>query len=235
VSVTFTYDLPLAERLARAWEGYGKVLIGGPATGMRGEEFVPGRYVKHGAVITSRGCPNNCWFCSVPKREGALRELPITSGWNVLDDNLLACSEQHIMDVFAMLAMQDERPVFSGGLEATRLLGWHAKILKVIKTKRLFFAYDTPDDWEPLQRAADLMWQAGFTPASHRVWCYCLIGYPKDTMDAADERLRQIVSIGVTPFAMLWKDEHGHIDREWSKFRKGWVSHQARKARGVTV
>ena len=90
---TFTWDLQESERLAEAWSRYGNVKIGGPATGMRGETFTPGMYLKHGYTITSRDCHNNCWFCSVPKREGTLRELPITDGWNLLNDNILACSE----------------------------------------------------------------------------------------------------------------------------------------------
>ena len=69
---------------------------------------MPGMYLKKGYVITSRGCPNRCWFCSVPRREGGrLRELPITEGNIVLDDNLLACSRQHIEAVFEMLGRQE--------------------------------------------------------------------------------------------------------------------------------
>lgn len=45
-------------------------------------------------------------------------ELPITDGYNVLDDNLLACSEKHIHDVFDMLKRQKEKPIFTGGIEA---------------------------------------------------------------------------------------------------------------------
>ncbi|MCL5103035.1 MAG: hypothetical protein M1133_02815 [Armatimonadetes bacterium] len=75
VSVTFTYDLPRAEHLAKAWERVAPVTIGGPATGMPGGEFTPGAYLKAGYVITSRGCPNRCWFCSVWRREGNTREL----------------------------------------------------------------------------------------------------------------------------------------------------------------
>lgn len=106
VSVTFTYDIPRAERLAKAWERVAQVTMGGPAMGAAGGDFTPGMYLKPGYVITSRGCPNWCWFCSVPKREGDIRELPITEGYNVLDDNLLACSEEHIRKVFAMLKRQ---------------------------------------------------------------------------------------------------------------------------------
>ena len=96
VSVTFSWDVPRAEQLAKSWEKIAPVKIGGPAMGMAGQEFVSGRYLKQGYVITSRGCPNRCWFCSVWRREGLkLRELQVTDGWNVLDDNLLACSDEH--------------------------------------------------------------------------------------------------------------------------------------------
>lgn len=105
ISVAFTYDKAKAENLAYEWEQVGvPVKIGGPAyddpaTG----EFVPGRYIKKGRTITSRGCNNRCWFCSAWRREGKLRELEIKDGWDVLDNNLLQCSEQHIRAVFEML------------------------------------------------------------------------------------------------------------------------------------
>lgn len=117
VSVAFTYDMEKACQLAEQWMKLGvPVHMGGPAFNMPGGDFVPGMYLKKGYVITSRGCPNRCWFCSVPRREGGrLRELPITEGNIVLDDNLLACSRQHIEAVFEMLGRQKERPAFTGG------------------------------------------------------------------------------------------------------------------------
>ncbi|MDL2257565.1 hypothetical protein LJC42_00200 [Eubacteriales bacterium OttesenSCG-928-K08] len=159
VSVAFTYDILHAEWLARQWDAVGVIVkMGGPAYNEPGGDFVPGMYLKYGYVITSRGCPNRCWFCSVPKREGyKLRELPITEGYNVLDDNLLACSEQHIRDVFAMLSRQQERPLFTGGLEAKMLKQWHAEELRKLRPKRMYFAYDTPDDYEPFKTLAKQM------------------------------------------------------------------------------
>src|SRR3972149_5425347 len=106
VSVTFSWDRAEGERLARAWEHVAPVKMGGRAYGDAGAEFVAGRYLKPGYVITSRGCPNNCWFCDVHRREGDIRELPITEGWDVLDNNLMACSMGHIEKVFAMLNRQ---------------------------------------------------------------------------------------------------------------------------------
>jgi len=224
ISVTFTYDLPKAETQEKEWRALGiPVRIGGPALGQPGGNFTPGMYLKKSYVITSRGCNNHCWFCAVPKREGSLRELPITEGWNVLDDNLLGCSENHIRAVFSMLKSQPERPVFTGGLEAKLLRPWHVDLLREVKTKRMFFAYDTLDDYEPLIQAGRLLRDGGFTKASHSAKCYVLIGYPGDTITAAETRLRQAWAAGFLPFAMLYRDKDGKVNTDWSRFQRAWV------------
>lgn len=141
ISVTFTLDLRQAEFLEKQWIHVAPTKIGGPATGIPGGEFTPGMYIKKGYVITSRGCNNNCWFCSVWKREGSIKELPITEGWILTDDNLLACSENHIQAVFEMLKRQPKRPQFVGGLEAKLLTLERAKQLETI-SKRMGKSYN---------------------------------------------------------------------------------------------
>ncbi len=224
VSVTFTYDMEKAEQLAEAWAKTGMpVKLGGPATGAAGGDFTPRLYLRNGYVITSRGCGNTCWFCSVPKREGGLRELPITDGWNILDDNLLACSESHIRAVFDMLRNQPEKPVFTGGLEAKLLKPWHVELLRAAKTRRMYFAYDTADDYEPLLYAGKLLREGGISKASHTARCYVLIGYPGDTFDRAEKRLRGAWAGGFFPFAMLYRNERGEILSDWGKFQRLWA------------
>ena len=225
VSVAFTYDLAKAYDLAEQWTKTGiPVRMGGPAFQEPGGNFTPGMYLKPGYIITSRGCPNRCWFCSVPKREGGkLRELPITDGWNILDDNLLACSETHIRAVFEMLMRQEEKPLFTGGLEARLLRSWHVELLRKSRAKRFYFAYDTPEDYAPLVDAGRLLREGGITQASHRASCYVLIGYPNDTMEAAEKRLRDTWNAGFVPFAMLYRDEKGIVNREWGKFQRMWL------------
>jgi hypothetical protein len=223
VSATFTWDLPEAERLARAWSRIAPVKLGGPATGMRGEDFDPGKYLKPGYVITSRGCPNRCWFCSVSKREGGeVRELPITPGSRVLDDNLLACSEAHIRAVFAMLAGQEEAALFTGGIEAKRLKPWHVELFKDLRPKRIYFAYDTPDDLPPLEEAMRLFRAAEYA-SRNTLHCYVLIGYPGDSFEAAETRLGTVVRIGMTPMAMLYRDGLREPSGEWRKFQRAWA------------
>jgi len=224
VSVTFTWDIPRAEWLAKQWEAVGvPVRVGGVAYGKPSGEFIPGMYVKYGATITSRGCPNSCWFCSVPKREGRLRELPVQDGWNVLDDNLLACSEAHIREVFSMLKRQPHPAKFTGGLEARILKPWHADGLRELKPSRMYFAYDTPDDYEPLLDAGRMMREEGHTVASHTMCCYCLIGFPGDTFSRAEKRLFDTIKAGFMPYAMLFRDDTGKRDPEWMKFQREWL------------
>lgn len=225
-SVTFTYDMADAEWLYHQWERVGvPVLIGGPAFKQKSGEFIPGRYLKMGYTITSRGCYNNCWFCSVPKREGhTLTELEIKDGWIIADDNLLACSEKHIRDVFEMLKRQPEPAEFTGGLEAKLLKPWHAELLKSIKPKQLYFAYDTPDDLEPLIEAGKTLRNAGFLKSDHNIGCYVLIGYPKDTFEKANKRCLETISAGFMPFSMLYKDEQGNENQEWRQFQRTWTN-----------
>ena len=229
VSVAFTADKSRAEQLAEDWRHIAPVKVGGVAYGDPGNEFVPGRYIKHGYTFTSRGCPRRCWFCSVWKRDPVPRLLPIQEGWNILDDNLLACPEPHVRDVFAMLARQSRRVEFTGGLEAAALQDYQVGLLANLKPRpNCFFAYDPGDPFETLQSAARRMINAGFTSRSHRLRVYVLMGYPKDTMAAAEARLRQMLSIGMTPHAMLWQPETPSAEKwrpgpEWRRFQRAWA------------
>ncbi len=224
ISVAFTWDMPLAEKMETWWRAAGvPVKVGGPAYNLPGGEFVPGMYVRRGMTITSRGCPNHCWFCAVPERENGLRELPIKDGWNVLDDNLLACSDEHIKAVFAMLSRQPQRAEFTGGLEARILKPWHADALAKLKPKRLYMAYDTPDDYEPLMEAGKLLRDAGISVSGHSMGCYCLIGYRGDTFDRAAKRLTDTIRAGYMPYAMLYRGEDGSRNPEWARFQREWL------------
>ena len=223
ISVTFTYDMRRAEELEREWRVIGvPVKMGGAAFNQPSGEFVPGMYLKQGYTITSRGCPNRCWFCNVWKREGNLRELEIKSGWNICDDNLLACSDQHINAVFDMLKTQKERAVFSGGFEAKRLKPWHLERLRELNPARIYFAYDTPDDYEPLVEAGKLLRQYRFN--IRQCCCYVLIGYPQDTFEKAEKRLVDAMKAGFWTFAMLYKDEQGFEDLQWRRFQREWCN-----------
>lgn len=222
ISVCFTWEMAEGERLARAWEHHypGHVSLGGPAFHGRDNrpgDFEPGLYLRKGYVITSRGCPNACPYCLVPEREGKLRELPIRDGWNVLDNNLLACSEAHIDAVFAMLRRQPEQASFTGGFEPRRVTAATADKLLCIRLDQVFLSYDSPSEWEPARAAIRLLRDAGIPLNDLR--CYVLAAHdPDDTPDRAAARCEQVLEAGAIPFLMLYRppvDYHTFRRPDW--------------------
>jgi hypothetical protein len=92
----------------------------------------------------------------------------------------------------------------------------------------LFFAYDPGDAFETLQSAGRRLLEAGFTRQSHRLRCYVLIGFPKDTFSLAEKRLKEIAEVGFTPMAMLWRPETASQEKyapapEWRGFQRRWA------------
>lgn len=230
VSVSFTADKPKAEALAEQWRHVAPVTVGGVAYGDPGADyFEPGKYLKHGYVLTSRGCPRRCWFCSVWKRRPEATPLPINDGFDVLDDNLLATPEWHVRAVFAMLARQGRQVQFTGGLEALALQDYQVGLLADLKPRpNCFFAYDPGDTFESMRSAGKRLIDAGFTARSHRLRSYVLIGYPLDTFSKAEIRLREVLSVGFTPHAMLWQPETESAQKwkpapEWRQFQRLWA------------
>ena len=221
ISVTFTWDIPEAERLYRAWSAYyPDVELGGPAFGDPGGEFESGMFVKQGVTITSRGCTKECPWCFVPKREGWIRELPIHSGEDIADNNLLACSEWHIRSVFDMLKNQHRPVKFSGGLDIDMLSPWHIDLLKTIRLKYAWFACDHDGAFENLSKASDLL--SDFSIEKKR--CYVLIGFEGDTIKKAGKRLERVYRLGFLPMAMLYVPESkiSHSS-DWLSLRREWV------------
>lgn len=220
ISVTFTWHKKQAESLAHAWRlYYDDVQIGGPAYGDPGGEFVPGRFLKEGCTITSRGCPKRCAWCAVPMREGAIRELVIRPGWIVQDNNLLACSERHIRAVFDMLREQDRRIYFNGGLDKHFLKDWHRKLFDSIKIGELWFACDTMADLSWLERASQIL--DGIPFRKRR--CYTMIGYGGETIEDAERRIERVFSLGFMPFCQLYQpDETKTYSEQWRQIRRKW-------------
>ena len=231
VSVAFTWDIDEGQRLGRAWSGYfSDVKVGGPAFGDPGGEFVPGRFLKEGVTITSRGCPNHCPWCHVPGREGPIRELPIHPGWIVQDNNLLACSDAHIEAVFGMLEGQRRRVFFNGGLDARLFTERHRELIDTIRVGELWFACDHAGALGQIERIAPIL---DGVPVDKRR-CFVMIGYGDETLSQAEQRLETVYSLGFLPFCQLYQDENRKKwSPDWRALAYKWMRPAAYRKRGA--
>jgi len=234
ISVVFTWDITYAEFLKKQWEQVCSIVkIGGPAFNDSGGEFTPGLYTKQGITITSRGCPNNCSFCFVPKREGKIRELEIKEGNIIQDNNFLACSKQHRDKVFEML--KNKRAIsFVGGLEPARITDEIVEQLRGLKIKDLWLAYDMPASDRFLEKAVNKLSKYF---KRDKIRCYILIGYEGDTVEKAEARCRRAWEIGVLPFAQRYridsrdyKNSFLQKSKEWQDLARTWSRPAATKS-----
>lgn len=217
ISCTFTWDKPKAEQLYEAWYGKCPVKLGGPAYDDPGETFTAGIYIKRGITFTSRGCPNNCKFCHVPRREGKIRELPVTPGNIIQDNNLLACSKYHREKVYQMLRQQSNIEM-RGGLEVARLTDWDIEQMRSVRINAVWIACDTKRATNKAVKAISRLQNAGFN--QNNIRCYVLIG---DDMAENENRLKTIYKAGALPFAQLYQPEvKVEYNKEWQDFARIW-------------
>jgi hypothetical protein len=96
----------------------------------------------------TRGCPNNCAFCCVTKKEGKVshKVADLDEWWNgqklieLLDPNILAC-KQHL-ELLEQLAQSGAWVNFNQGLDARFITKENLEVLSRIKIKRVHFAFD---------------------------------------------------------------------------------------------
>jgi hypothetical protein len=199
------------------------VLLGGPAYGSPGGDFTPGMYVKAGMTITSRGCIRRCPFCFVPQREGPLRLLEIKPGWDILDNNLLACPRPHVEAVLDMLEGQPRAARFTGGIDARLCRPWFVRRLGTMRVQILYTAFDLPGVEPHVERTVKMLREEGLS--QRQVGCYVLVGYAGDTLEHAEARLEWVFQTGGTPFAMFYRpgdDLRFTIPTAWRAFVRKW-------------
>jgi len=230
ISVVFSWQLQEAYQRA-VWlkeQGF-NVRAGGPAVAMRpdfltGVAKVSGKVdalLRHNpnATFTSRGCPNKCGFCIVPKIEGDLIELdewPIRP--IVCDNNLLACSKNHFDDVINKLKGL-KKVDFNQGLDARLLTNHHANRLTEINLETVRLAWDHTSMENKVMVAIERLISAGIPKRMIRV--YVLIGF-NDTPDDALYRLQALKDLGVWPSPMRYQPldavrRNSYIGSRWTE------------------
>lgn len=220
LSVPFTWLVAAAEHIAREHDG--PVVAGGPGVELlcpHGSEWAVIKkdspfdtLAMHNplAMRTTRGCPNACGFCAVPRLEGEFRELDLDEcrlAPIIGDDNLLAASEPHIVQLVQRL-MGEAYPMvdFNQGLDARLFTGWHAQqfaSLHKVGTKPILrFSLDRTTQVPTVEHALAHALSAGFP--RHRIRVFVLVGY-EDSPEDARYRCEKVREWGLKPNPMRYQ------------------------------
>lgn len=165
---------------------------------------------KFAVGFLTRGCPRNCGFCVVGKKEGkcSRQVTELSEFWcgqkmiKLLDPNILACKnhEQLLQD----LANSGARVDFTQGVDIRLTTPDNIKLLNAVKTTIMHFAWDNPkeDLTEHFKRYAELT-----TIKSERNKAvYVLVNF-NSTLDEDLYRIYTLRDLGYTPYVMIYQKE----------------------------
>lgn len=170
---------------------------------------------EHSMGFTTRGCIRNCWFCSVPKKEGNIRinspvqefHHPDHDTVTLLDNNILYFNDWFMQNTDYILK-EDLKIEIESGIDMRLVTDANAKRLKELKhAGRLHFAFDDLAYELDVRRGIETLETAGFKPRA--LTCYVL-AWPGGFDDAWHRCEIIWKEYGIDPFVQIynnsWKD-----------------------------
>ena len=192
----------------------------------------------------TRGCPNKCRWCVVPKKEGAIRpymdvdEIAIEGRRKLvlMDNNILAAGDYCIQQLQKIIE-RGYRVDFNQALDARLVTDEIAQLLAKVKwldNNRIRFGCDTHGQIAECERTMNMINRYGFTGqyflytmlTSDFRECYERITYwwhrTQETRASHQGRY-------VYPHAQPYRDPNNphHIIPQWQKDMAGWVNKKA--------
>lgn len=161
----------------------------------------------------TRGCPNNCPYCVVPKLDGnSVRKVAdLGDFWsgqktiNIMDANLLGLNNRiEVVDLFEQMIESKAYINFVQGLDIRLIDDEIIDLLLRMKIKIIHFAWDDPRDKIIPQKLQHFRDRTGW--GIRKVAVYVLTNF-WSTIQEDLERIYTIRDIGFTPFDMVY-DRH---------------------------
>jgi len=152
----------------------------------------------------TRGCPNHCRWCVVPRKEGAIKpyrtwEQLVRSDSDklvLMDNNILACD--YGINQLESLIDSGYKIDLNQGMDARLVTDEIAQILSKLKwIKYLRFSCDTTSQIEHILKTAEMLGKYGVKP--YRMFIYLLV---TEDIDNAEYRVEQLKRLrGITIYA----------------------------------
>ncbi len=192
-------------------------------------------------TFTSRGCPNNCAYCSVWRIEPNIALIP---NWKehldvgkkfamISDNNLSATPNEHLFPLLDYLSENKIKVVFDNGFDCKHITPEMAKKLARIKYTRtgMRLAFDRIEEDGVFQDAINMLLDAGV--AKSNIMIYVLFNF-NDNPEEAFYRMSECRRLGIRPYPqqyqpLNWKTrKKKFIGKHWSKnllreFRFYWL------------
>lgn len=157
----------------------------------------------------TRGCPNNCGFCIVSKKEGrkSKKVADLSEFWRgqkyikLFDPNLLASQER--LELIKQLADSGAWVDFTQGLDARFITEDIAYALKSVKKMRVHFAFDFMKNEKEIIEGLQIYKQI-CTPKDRQAIVYMLVNY-NTTIDEDLRRIKLIQENGYLPDVRIYR------------------------------
>lgn len=192
----------------------------------------------------TRGCPNRCKWCVVPRKEGAIRpymdvdDIAI-EGRNrlvLMDNNILAAGDWAKAQLEKIIC-KGYRVDFNQAMDARLVDDDFARLLAKVRwldNNRIRFGCDTRGQVAECDRAMDMIQAAGFTG---QFFLYTMLHgdieechwriehFRREMLDARANRGGRYVYCHAQPYRDPWNS--GHVVPQWQKDMAGWVNKKA--------
>lgn len=178
----------------------------------------------------SRGCPRNCEFCIVGKKEGlkSRKVADLSEFWKgqknivLLDPNPIACREWK--DILQQLIDSGAWVDFSQGVDIRLMTEEKAEMIRQVKTKNIHFAWDKYEDKNIIipkfKMFKDLTgWD------KRKLTVYVLTNF--DTTTEQDlERIYTLRDLGYWPYVMIYNKQYTKTSDTVRRIQR-WVNMRA--------
>lgn len=158
----------------------------------------------------TRGCPRNCGFCVVGKKEGLCSKqvADLSKFWReqkeikLLDPNILACNNHE--KILLQLVESGAKVDFTQGLDIRLTNPDNIQLLNSIRTPMLHFAWDNPK--EDLTKYFIRFNQHTKIKSDRNKSVYVLTNY-NSTIDEDLYRIYTLRDLGYSPYVMIYQKE----------------------------
>lgn len=158
----------------------------------------------------TRGCPRNCHFCIVSKKEGrcSRKVADLREFWReqknikLLDPNILACSSH--LELLKQLVDSGAYIDFTQGLDARLLTEQNINLINQMRIKKVHFAWDYMKEQKAVLNGLELYTRlAKNKPHGRYGTVYCLTNYDT-TLNEDLFRIYTLRDMGYGPYVMIY-------------------------------